>query len=200
MKILIIHQYFNTPHSGGPLRSYYLAHGLKSNGQQVEIITAHNQNATEVKQIDGITVHYLPVYYDNRLGFLRRIVAFFRFARLPYKKALEIPGIDLCYAISTPLSVGWIARKLKQVKGIPYIFEVGDLWPEAPIQMGVVKFPAGYPTIEEVREKRISKRGKYSGLISRYSAWDTTEQPGKYGIHYIQYVRLPILPTRGKRP
>ena len=140
MRILIIHQYFNTPQTGGPLRSYYLAQGLKSGGHEVEIITAHNQDTSEVKTIDGITVHYLPVFYENRLGFLRRLIAFLKFAVLAYRKALQLPTIDLCYAMSTPLTVGWVAKRLKKVKGVPYIFEVGDLWPEAPVQMGVIKF------------------------------------------------------------
>lgn len=141
MKILIVHQYFNTPESAGPLRSYYLAHGLKSNGYEVEIITAHNQKGSLEKEVQGLKVHYLPVYYDNSLGFLSRIIAFIKFAWLAYQKALRIRGVKLCYAISTPLSVGWVARKLKANHGIPYFFEVGDLWPEAPIQMGVVNSP-----------------------------------------------------------
>ncbi len=135
MKILIVHQYFNTPESAGPLRSYYLAYGLKSN------ITAHNQKCSLEKEVQGLKVHYLPVYYDNSLGFLARIIAFTKFAWLAYQKALCISGVNLCYAISTPLSVGWVARKLKANLGIPYFFEVGDLWPEAPIQMGVVNSP-----------------------------------------------------------
>jgi glycosyltransferase involved in cell wall biosynthesis len=141
MKILIVHQYFNTPESGGPLRSYYLAHGMKSNGYEVEVITSHNQKTPLEEEIQGIKVHYLPVYYDNSLRFLPRIIAFIKFARLAYQKALLIKGVDLCYAISTPLTVGWVAGKLKATQGIPYIFEVGDLWPEAPIQMGVIKSP-----------------------------------------------------------
>jgi len=139
MKILIIHQYFNTPESGGPLRSYYLAHGLISNGYEVEIITSHNLKSPIEKEVQGIKVHYLPVYYNNSLRFLARIYAFIKFARLAYKKALLINGVDLCYAISTPLTVGWVAWKLKSSHDIPYFFEVGDLWPEAPIQMGVVR-------------------------------------------------------------
>ena len=141
MKILIIHQYFNAPHLGGPLRSYYLARGLKSDGHQVEIITAHNQKKEATVMLEGIRVHYLPVYYDNRLGFQRRILAFLKFAWLAYYKAFSLEGINLCYAISTPLTVGWVARRLRHRKGIPYIFEVGDLWPEAPVQMGVIRNP-----------------------------------------------------------
>ncbi len=139
MKILIVHQYFNTPESGGPLRSYYLAQGMKSHGYNVEVITSHNLKTPLEKQIQGIKVHYLPVFYDNHLRFLPRIIAFIKFAWLAYKKSLLIDGVDLCYAISTPLSIGWVANKLKATQDIPYIFEVGDLWPEAPIQMGVLK-------------------------------------------------------------
>jgi len=47
--------------------------------------------------------------------------------------------VKTCYAISVPLTVGLAARMLKGLYGIPFIFEVGDLWPEAPIQMGFVK-------------------------------------------------------------
>jgi glycosyltransferase involved in cell wall biosynthesis len=53
--------------------------------------------------------------------------------------ARKLGPVKICYAISVPLTVGLAARVLKRVYGIPYIFEVGDLWPEAPIQMGFVK-------------------------------------------------------------
>ncbi len=141
MKILIVHQYFNTPQSGGPLRSYYLACGLKSHGFQVEIITSHNGKSSQTREIEGFKVYYLPVFYDNSLGFAGRINAFIRFAWLAYKKARQIDAIDLCYAISTPLTVGWVAKRLKARRDIPFVFEVGDLWPEAPIQMGVIRKP-----------------------------------------------------------
>lgn len=140
MKILIVHQYYNTPETGGPLRSYYLAKGLVQHGYEVEVITACNGSAKHTNH-SGFKVHYLPVSYDNHMGFASRVSAFARFAWLAYKKALTIQGISICYTISTPLSVGWVAKKLKAARNIPYIFEVGDLWPEAPVQMGVLKQP-----------------------------------------------------------
>jgi glycosyltransferase involved in cell wall biosynthesis len=140
MKILIIHQYFNTPESGGPLRSYYLANGLVSHGHEVEIITAHNRKSALLEEINGFKVHYLPVFYDNRLGFTKRVLAFVKFAWLAYRKARSLENIDLCYAISTPLTTAWVAQKLKSRLNLPYIFEVGDLWPEAPVQMGAIRW------------------------------------------------------------
>jgi len=53
--------------------------------------------------------------------------------------AKKIPDIDFCYAISTPLTVGLAAMRLKSSLKLPFIFEVGDLWPDAPVQMGVIK-------------------------------------------------------------
>ncbi len=138
MKILLVHQYYNTPETGGPLRSYYLAKGLVHHGYEVEVITSCNGSAKQTNH-SGFKVHYLPISYDNHMGFASRVSAFARFAWLAYKKALTIKGISICYAISTPLSVGWVAKKLKAARNIPYIFEVGDLWPEAPVQMGVLK-------------------------------------------------------------
>ncbi len=109
------------------------------NGYEVEMITAHNQKKYKKVVMDGITIHYLPVFYDNKLGFIKRVYAFLKFVILARKKAAEIKKINVCYAMSTPLTVGMITLWIKKRLGIPYYFEVGDLWPEAPIQMGAIK-------------------------------------------------------------
>jgi glycosyltransferase involved in cell wall biosynthesis len=139
MKIIYIHQYFKTPEEGGAIRSWHLAGALVKAGHQVEMITGHNKDIFEEKMINGFRVHYLPVPYDNNFGSLKRILSFRRFARLAYQKAAEFKDADLCYASSTPLTVGFTALKLKRKLGIPFYFEVRDLWPEAPIQMGVIR-------------------------------------------------------------
>ena len=138
MRVVIIHQYFKTPKNGGAIRSYYLAKGLLANGHEVEVITAHNEKG-EVKTFEGIKIHYLPVYYDNKLETNSRIIAFLKFVILATKKAFQIPKGEVNYVISTPLSVALIALILKYFRRTPYIFEIGDLWPEAPIQLGYIK-------------------------------------------------------------
>lgn len=139
MKVLYIHQYFRTPDEGGAIRSYYLAKGMVDNGIDVELITSHNKPFEEIKDVEGIKVHYLPVFYDNNLGFVKRVLAFYKFMRMVRKKARTIQNIDICYATSTPLTIGITALKIKKELGIPYFFEVRDLWPEAPVQLGVIK-------------------------------------------------------------
>ena len=139
MKVLYIHQYFRKPSQGGPLRSYFLAKTLVNNGYEVEMITACNRKQYVCENIDGITVHYLPVYYDNRLGFFSRVIAFIKFIYKAYNVSKSIQNINYCYITSTPLTVGVIGLLLKKYKGIPFYFEVRDLWPEAPIQIGIIK-------------------------------------------------------------
>lgn len=141
MKITIVHQYFRHPREGGAIRSYYLAQGLLEQGHEVEVITAHNEKQLEIRRIDGIKVFYLPVYYDNALDKYQRMMAFAKFVFQAIALFGRIKKPNFLYVISTPLTVGIIALWLKLTKRIRYIFEIGDLWPDAPIQLGYLKNP-----------------------------------------------------------
>lgn len=99
------------------------------------MITSHNQKKYIKKDIEGITVHYLPVKYSNHFGYLRRIYAFLLFAHKAYYLGRKFHNIDLAYVTSTPLTVALTALRLKQKKQIPFVFEIRDLWPEAPIRL-----------------------------------------------------------------
>lgn len=139
MKIIYIHQYFRTPEQGGAIRSYHLAKGLVENGIELEMITAHSGKDYDQRWIEGIKVHYLPVDYNQKFGFLRRIWSFFQFVRLCKKLLKKLSRPDLLYITSTPLTTGWIGLWAKKHLALPYIFEVRDLWPEAPIQVGAIR-------------------------------------------------------------
>ena len=134
----MIHQHFKTP-QGGAIRSYYLAKALVDHGHRVVLITSFNEKQNKVINVEGIEVHYLPVAYDNRFKFYARAMSFVRFMLGALGVAEKFKDFDKCYAISVPLTVGLVARWIKFRFGIPYIFEVGDLWPDAPIQMGFVR-------------------------------------------------------------
>lgn len=139
VQVLILHQFFNTPERGGPLRSYYLATALRQAGHSVHVVTTHNQPKCRQETVEGIDVHYLPVTYNNRYGFFRRIYSFLRFVIHIIGYASKFKNVSVCYAISAPLTTGLAAIVIKWRYGIPYVFEVGDLWPEAPIQLGIVR-------------------------------------------------------------
>lgn len=159
MKVLILHQYFNTPKTGGPLRSYYLAKALVDQGITTAVITTHNGNDFRKELIEGIEVHYLPIPYSNSFGFFKRVSSFLKFVLSIVREAEQFWDYQVCYAISTPLTIGLAAIWIKWRYRIPYRFEVGDLWPEAPVQIGIIKSPV-LKTILYKLEKSIYKRAK----------------------------------------
>jgi len=140
MKIYYIHQYFRSPEEGGATRSFHLAKGMQDAGYEVEVITG-GFKSYDFRKIHGLKVHYLPVPYDQKFGFLRRILAFLIFVIKAKSLLKKLPRPDLLYITSTPLSTGWIGLWAKKKFAVPYIFEVRDLWPEAPIQVVGIKNP-----------------------------------------------------------
>jgi glycosyltransferase involved in cell wall biosynthesis len=141
MKLLLIHQFYTKPAVGGALRSYYLAQALLAHGVTPVVITTHNASSIFATIEDSIEVHYLPVIYNNRFGFFKRIFSFGKFVWNTVTYAGRFRDVQLVYAISTPLTTGLAAIWIRWRYRIPYVFEVGDLWPDAPIQLGIVRNP-----------------------------------------------------------
>ncbi|MGG5578471.1 glycosyltransferase family 4 protein [Myroides sp. C15-4] len=143
MHILYIHQYFKTPNEPGGTRSYWIAKEMVSSGHKVTMITSstkYNESIKEVN-IEGIKVIYLKEDYCQNMTIKRRIKAFVNFMIKSTQVAWRQKDIDLVFATSTPLTIGIPALVLKKLKKTPYVFEVRDLWPEVPIQMGALKNP-----------------------------------------------------------
>lgn len=142
MKILYIHQYFVTPDQAGGTRSYWIAKALVKNGFKVTMITSDTFSKSKSvvrKNIEGIDVIYIPNSYNNNMGFVKRLWSFFSFMFKSTIYVLKVKDVNLVFATSTPLTIGIPALVKKWLHGIPFVFEVRDLWPEVPIQMGVLK-------------------------------------------------------------
>lgn len=144
MRILYLHQYFNTPLMSGSTRSYEMARRLVAAGHQVDMITSWREATDKrdwfVTNEDGIRVHWLPVHYSNYLGYAQRIGAFLRYAVAAASRAASLP-VDVVLASSTPLTIVMPAVYAKWRRRVPMVFEVRDLWPEVPIAMGALKSP-----------------------------------------------------------
>ena len=144
MKIIYLHQYFNTNEMPGSTRSFELSKRLVENGHKVYLITSKRDDYQLQKngwtKENGIDVYWTPVSYSNKMGFLRRIFSFLLFSIKSLKVALSIDA-DIIYATSTPLTIAIPAIIYSKLKSKPMIFEVRDLWPEIPIAVGALKSP-----------------------------------------------------------
>lgn len=147
MHILYIHQYFSTRAGSTGTRSYEFAKFFVSKGHKVTIITGNSQlneentNGGRISRfkLDGINVICINNTYNNYMGKVKRIFSFLFFMFYAILESLKVEKYDIIFATSTPLTIGIPGVLLKKIKKKPFIFEVRDLWPEAPIQMEVIK-------------------------------------------------------------
>lgn len=152
MRVLYFHQHFVTPKGAGAIRSYAMARKLVERGHIVTMVCGSNTTGTTGLEgeftrgkrrgvVDGIDVIELDLAYSNNDGFVKRAWTFLSFALRSIWIALT-EKYDLVFATTTPLTAGipgicarWLRRK-------PFVFEVRDLWPELPREMGVITNPA----------------------------------------------------------
>lgn len=144
MRIIYLHQYFNTPDMAGSTRSYEMARRMVMCGHEVHMITSRRDSGSlpgwQRTQESGIHVHWYPVPYSNHMGFRQRIRAFFSFAFAGALKATKLRG-DVVFASSTPLTIAIPGVFAAKANRIPMVFEVRDLWPEMPIAIGALNSP-----------------------------------------------------------
>lgn len=149
MHVAYIHQHFSTKQGATGTRSYEMAQRLLARGHRVTMVCGVNDNTARVftitgrvseMEIDGIRVRCIAEPYSNRMGPLRRMLAFRAFAATATKIVSGLDA-DLVFATSTPLTVGVPGMKAARKLGVPFVFEVRDLWPELLISMGVMKNP-----------------------------------------------------------
>lgn len=130
-------------------RSYENAKYLVRQGHAVTVLTgdAFLEGLTPVRtgkryseyEIDGIRVIAVRNRYSNYMSYMRRIGSFLRFMLDSSLLAIRQKRVDVVFATSTPLTVAVPALLMKLAKRVPYVFEVRDLWPEAPIQLGAIR-------------------------------------------------------------
>jgi glycosyltransferase involved in cell wall biosynthesis len=146
MRILYLHQFFVTRAGVGGTRSYEFARRFVSRGHEVRIVTAADAVPAGTSSVEGIEVvgargAYSDYVRATALSYPRRMLAFAGFALSATAAALRGPRPDVVYATSPPLTMALPALAASVLRRAPLVWEVRDLWPEAPIQMGALRNP-----------------------------------------------------------
>ena len=155
MKILLIHQYFLEKEDGGGSRFNEMTQVWASQGHEITVLAGMVHYASGGKPIKykGKFINIEPGFYKNvnvlrchvsesyNINFLGRLWAYFSFVFSSiYAGLFKIKGkYDVIVVTSPPLFVGITAFVLSKIKGLPFVFEIRDLWPESAIDTGVLK-------------------------------------------------------------
>lgn len=152
MRILFLSQYF-PPEMGAPAaRTYELARRWVQAGADVTVVTAipnhpngiippaYRDRRLYVEDVAGIRVIRTWIYAAPNRGFWRRSLNYISFALSSLSQGLRHAGHpDLVIATSPQFLVGvsgWIASR---ILGVPFVFEVRDLWPDSIAALGVLR-------------------------------------------------------------
>lgn len=171
MKLLIINHYAIPPSQAGGTRHYSLAKELIARGHQVKVVAANFSHQTKTTVIqsdnktvleadfDGVPFIYInvPAYQGNSPARLHNMLSFSKqLLWNKYFKTMESP--DVIFGSSPHPFAAWAAQRLATKWGIPFIFEVRDLWPQSLIDLG--RISSRHPAVKfmALLEKHLYKR------------------------------------------
>ncbi len=157
MRIVLVNHYAGSPRHGMEFRPYFLARAWRASGHHPIVVAAshshlRNENPTlsagrSVESVDGVEYRWLrtPAYRGNGLGRIRNMLTFLWRLRGELRRIADEGPIDAIIASSTyPLDYGPCERAANRA-GAALLFEVHDLWPLSPMELG--GYSAGHPYI-----------------------------------------------------
>lgn len=149
MNILLVNHYAGSIRHGMEYRPYYLAREWVKTGHRVQIIAASFSHiradqpqmagaAQKLENIDDVTYRWYrtPGHAGNGIGRVVNMLAFiWRLWRNSKEIAAEFEP-DVVIASSTyPMDI-WPAKRIAKRANAQLIYEVHDLWPLSPIELG----------------------------------------------------------------
>ena len=150
MHILYLHQHFVTRSGTSGGRSHEFSRILVERGHRVTLITgAYDRGGLEIPsgrrvwrtRVDGIDVIVIRIPYGQEMSVPTRIRSFLQFMVLAMAVGTSVDDVDVVFATSTPLTIAVPGMVLSAFHRKPFVFEVRDLWPEVPIEMGILRNP-----------------------------------------------------------
>lgn len=148
MNILLVNHYAGSPQMGMEFRPYYFAKEWIKLGHNVTILAANNshlrkRNISIAKSfteeiIDEIKYIWVktPKYKGNGIS---RVINIFSFVLKSYFKSRYLAkktNPDVVIASSTYTIDNYFARKIAKINKALHVYEVHDLWPLSPMELG----------------------------------------------------------------
>ncbi len=148
MHILLIHQAYTALDEPGGTRHHEFATYLAAHGQRVTVIASPVSYLTGVPQTaraapddtsGNLTILRAYTYSAIHKSFVHRVFAFLSFMASSFWIGLRVRQVDVVWGTSPPIFQGITAWALARLKGVPFLFEVRDLWPQFAMAVGVLR-------------------------------------------------------------
>jgi colanic acid biosynthesis glycosyl transferase WcaI len=149
MRILCLTQWFSPePESS---RGLSFAKWLQKRGHDVTVLTGfpnypggrlypgYRLRLRQWDEVEGVRVLRVPLYPNHDRSAFKRSLNYLSFAASATTIGLPSIGqVDVIYAMATPPTVGLPPLFQKMYRGVPYLFNVTDIYPEAAADSGML--------------------------------------------------------------
>jgi len=145
MHVAVFNQYHASPDCPATSRHYSLLAELARHHRVTLLTTPAWQGQQLTHDFawvpPGVELRQAVIPYENKMGPVRRALAFAQYAAWAWREGRRIERPDVVWGISTPLTAAWAAARVARGWRVPWVFEVQDLWPSFPVAMGAVPTP-----------------------------------------------------------
>jgi len=152
MRILFVAYYFE------PEPNFFMglpfAKALVERGHEVEVLTGfpnypggkvyegYRIKALQRETLDGVPIIRVPLYPSHDRSALRRITSYVSFALSASTIGVAaVKQADVAYICQGPATIGLPGIVLRLLRGVPFVYDVKDFWPDGPMATGMVKHP-----------------------------------------------------------
>jgi len=151
MRILFLSHYFPPEVNAPASRTFEHCREWVRSGHQVSVVTCapnhprgvvysgYRNRLWQRETLDGIDVIRLGTYITANEGFARRSLGYLSFLIACVCAAPFLPRADVLVTTSPQFFNGLAGYPVKLIKGVPWVLEIRDLWPESVLAVGAVR-------------------------------------------------------------
>lgn len=104
-----------------------------------KVFDGYRNRLWQRERMDGIEVIRVWSYITANEGFSRRVLDYLSFMLAAILAGPWVRGVDVIVGTSPQFFTACAAYAVSRLKGIPYVFELRDLWPESIKAVGAMK-------------------------------------------------------------
>ncbi|MDM8006733.1 MAG: glycosyltransferase family 4 protein [Phycisphaerae bacterium] len=159
MRILFIAHYFQ------PEPNFFFglpfAKELARRGHSVQVLTGfpnypggriyegYRIRLLQTEMMEGIPVYRFPIYPSHDRSSMKRTLCY---CSLSASMAVMAPWLvrkaDVAYVAQGPATLGLPATVLRWLRGIPFVYNIQDLWPDTLVSTGMFSKGRGYTLVD----------------------------------------------------
>jgi len=209
MKILLVKQLFNPEPTA---KSLDFAKELIRRGHEVEVLTGfpsyplgkiyegYRQSLFKREMMEGVSLIRVPIYPDHSSSGIKRFMHYFSYAiSATFIGLFLVRKPDVCFVYQGAIPAAIPAIILKKLRGVPFLYDINDLWPETVAASGMLQKKGALKIINawcnfnyrNASFISVATPGFYKRLISKGVSSEKMEIISNWSRDVISEERLP---------